>query len=514
MRQRAPAAGPGARRRARRSTCTSPCCRRWRATASRTRCSSSPAGRGRARSSWPAAWRACWRGCRNRRDIVLVDQRGTGRSAPLVLRRRPRPTQPLAEAGRPGAAAATAWRDCRASAAGAAARRPAPLHHRRRDAGRRRRAPRARAPSASTSSAASYGTRAALDYLRQFPQAVRRAVIDGVAPPDMVLPAAFSTDNQAALDALLARPARPSRPAARATRRCAPTGARCWPACRARCSVAHPVTGRGAAPDADARHAAGLVRAPLYVPALASALPLALAEAARGPLRAAGRAWPRRWSGGAHGGAGRGHALLGGLRRGRAAAGAGRRPARRRLRRRPSPTLYRRACADWPRGAVPAAFYTLPPAPAAALVLSGGADPVTPPRHGERVAQALGAKARHVVVPERRPRRDGLACLRDVVFRFIDAADDAEALQVDADCARGMPRPPAFVPVAAGRPAANDDRGAADSAKRFTQGRGRQARSGAGGGRRELHRRRRLHHRPAGPQRRRQDDDAAHRGRR
>ena len=38
---------------------------------------------------------------------------------------------------------------------------------------------------------ASYGTRAALDYLRQFPTHVRRTVLDGVAPPDMVLPPAF-----------------------------------------------------------------------------------------------------------------------------------------------------------------------------------------------------------------------------------------------------------------------------------------------------------------------------------
>jgi pimeloyl-ACP methyl ester carboxylesterase len=35
----------------------------------------------------------------------------------------------------------------------------------------------------------SYGTRAALEYLRQFPQRVRRVVLDGVAPPDMALPA-------------------------------------------------------------------------------------------------------------------------------------------------------------------------------------------------------------------------------------------------------------------------------------------------------------------------------------
>lgn len=49
----------------------------------------------------------------------------------------------------------------------------------------------------------SYGTRAALEYLRQFPQTVRRTVIDGVAPPDMALPASASADNQRALDAML-----------------------------------------------------------------------------------------------------------------------------------------------------------------------------------------------------------------------------------------------------------------------------------------------------------------------
>jgi hypothetical protein len=61
----------------------------------------------------------------------------------------------------------------------------------------------------------------------------------------------------------------------------------------------------------------------------------------------------------------------------------------------------------------------------------------------------LGRKARHAVVPEAGHGVMGLACLRDAVFRFIDAAGDDEALQVDADCARAVPRPPAFVPVTA-----------------------------------------------------------------
>jgi TAP-like protein len=109
--------------------------------------------------------------------------------------------------------------------------------------------------------------------------------------------------------------------------------------------------------------------------------------------------------------------------------------------------LYRKVCADWPRGAVPQAFYTLPPAPAATLVLSGGMDPATPPRHGERVTQALGAKARHVVVAHAGHGVLGVGCMRDVMFRFIDAPDDDSALKVDADCARAIPRPTVFVPV-------------------------------------------------------------------
>jgi hypothetical protein len=111
--------------------------------------------------------------------------------------------------------------------------------------------------------------------------------------------------------------------------------------------------------------------------------------------------------------------------------------------------LYVKACADWPRGEVPPAFYTLPPAPGATLLLSGALDPVTPPRHGQRVALALGPKARHVVVPNAGHGLLALACLRDAASRFVDAETDAQALQVEADCARGIPRPPAFAPLVA-----------------------------------------------------------------
>ncbi len=109
--------------------------------------------------------------------------------------------------------------------------------------------------------------------------------------------------------------------------------------------------------------------------------------------------------------------------------------------------LYVDACSFWPRGSVLPAFYSIPHSIAPVLVLSGGIDPVTPPRHGARVATALGPLARHVVVPNASHVVMGLGCMHDVLFRFIDAIDDAAAMKVDAGCAAKIPRPPTFVPV-------------------------------------------------------------------
>jgi hypothetical protein len=41
----------------------------------------------------------------------------------------------------------------------------------------------------------------------------------------------------------------------------------------------------------------------------------------------------------------------------------------------------------------------------------------------------------------------GVGCVRDLMFRFIDAPDDAAAGALDASCVTDIPRPPAFEPV-------------------------------------------------------------------
>jgi hypothetical protein len=64
------------------------------------------------------------------------------------------------------------------------------------------------------------------------------------------------------------------------------------------------------------------------------------------------------------------------------------------------------------------------------------------------VAGLLGSRAQHVVVPQAGHGVMAMGCMRDVMFKFIDAANDAEAAKVDTSCANAIPRPSAFIPVA------------------------------------------------------------------
>ena len=373
----------------------------------------------------------------NRRDLVFVDQRGTGRSAPLDCADSSR--EPMAEQVDPQRQIERLAR-CRTElqtlpyiqAMGDLRFFTTVLAMQDLDAVRQRLGARQ-----INLIGASYGTRAALDYQRQFPAQVRRSVLDGVAPPDMVLPASFGIDGQAAFDAMLS--------ACAADPGCAkehPTLRADWSALieslPRRVSVAHPLTGQVENLVMTREMLLGAVRGPLYSPPLAAGLPAAIAEATRGNLA------PLLGM----------SALLSSRRGAQVATGMhfsvvcaedvpllappGDGLAR----------LYQRVCADWPRAEVPKAFYTVPLSGSPVLLLSGGLDPAAPPRHGERIARALGPLAQHVVVPNAGHGVLSLGCLHEVVYRFINAADNAPAAAVDAGCATGIPRPPFFQPVA------------------------------------------------------------------
>jgi hypothetical protein len=42
-----------------------------------------------------------------------------------------------------------------------------------------------------------------------------------------------------------------------------------------------------------------------------------------------------------------------------------------------------------------------------------------------------------------------IGCASDLVFRFIDATEDSEALGIDTTCLGDIPRPSFFVPLGA-----------------------------------------------------------------
>jgi pimeloyl-ACP methyl ester carboxylesterase len=377
----------------------------------------------------------------NRRDLVFVDQRGTGRSAPLRCDSDTETLRPLAE---------QFDQDVQLTQIESCRQRLQRLPH-----GDLRRytttiamadveAVRvALAAPTINLVGASYGTRAALEYMRQFPRAVRRVVIDGVAPADMAMPASFSADNQTALDGLFAWCAADADCRARH-----PQLREQWLKLLAglprQVALTNPVTAQRETMLLKRDAVLGMVRSPLYVPALSAALPEAIADASDGRFEAlvglaSAMAIP-------------GATLYTGMhfsvvcsedvpRLGRALDAAGEQFGRSFAR------LYEQVCASWPRAQVDPAFYTTPTAPVATWVLSGAADPATPPRHGQRVAAALGAKARHTVVPNAGHGVMALPCVRDAVLRFIEAADDAAALDLDASCAAALPRPRVFVPL-------------------------------------------------------------------
>ncbi|MGM9516853.1 alpha/beta hydrolase [Roseateles sp. DB2] len=290
----------------------------------------------------------------------------------------------------------------------------------------------------------SYGTRAALEYQRQFPQRVRRTVIDGVAPADLVLPESLSVDIQAALDAEF--------------KACEdePACAKRYPQLRQQwaqllgslprsVTMRHPLTNEPETFTLTRPQMLRAIRGPLYVPSMTSLVPAAIQAASKGQFEALAGL-------GGLMGSNKATRLALGMhfsvicaedapRMGKSAEQPGRDTGR------VDAELYERVCKTWPRAEVPAAFYQVPPAQTPVLLLSGGADPVTPPRHADRVARLLGAKTQHIVVPQAGHGVMSLGCMSEVLYRFIDAKTDAAALPQNAACAVRIPRPPAFQPI-------------------------------------------------------------------
>ncbi len=293
----------------------------------------------------------------------------------------------------------------------------------------------------------SYGTRAALEYMRRHGDHVRSAVLDGVAPATMKLPLSFVTDGEAALERLIA-------------------GCEAQALCnlaypdlhatiaRLRARLQHkplavdiqdPRTGERETIDVNQNvFLSGLFR-PLYVAELASLLPYGVVAAARGdfnPLLAQNLEFTTDVSENLALGmhlavvcsedipritpadlAAAEHAFFG----------------------RALVDDFVRACRHWPRGPVPADYYEPVRSDVPVLILSGGIDPATPPRHGAAVAATL-SRARHLVAPNLGHGVSLHGCAPRLVEKFIRKGG-AEGL--DGACLERIPMPLYVLPLGA-----------------------------------------------------------------
>ncbi len=286
----------------------------------------------------------------------------------------------------------------------------------------------------------SYGTRAALVYLRQHETHVRAVVLDGVAPTDMRLPLYFARDAQRALDRLLADCAADAACAAQY-----PDLAARVPALFARLETAphearltHPRTGATEVVQVKAALVANIVAGALYSPLLSSLVPELLVRAEtndfQGMLALATT------------GESAGENMSAGMQLSVICAEDAPRVTEADVARESAGSIFARhllasrlkACEFWPRGAVPASYYEPVRSNVPVLVLSGDLDPVTPPSWGEAVSGSL-PNARHVTAPATGHGVVGTGCGLRMVAAFIDQGS-TEA--VDTSCLASMKRPP------------------------------------------------------------------------
>lgn len=285
----------------------------------------------------------------------------------------------------------------------------------------------------------SYGTRAALDYAEAYPEAVRSLVLDGVAPRELVLFGTFGEDGQAALDKLVTDCAADVDGCAAAFPDFAGRLAVLLERDDAPVTATHPRTGATETISLSGPALASAIRNVLYVPEMAAMLPYAV-HAATQPNP---NVQPLVSLLGSVGGESLADTMSLGLLLSVACAEDVPYIDSDHIAASQSSFLgdivlgpAREWCAEWPVSTIPRQDPVSWPGPV--LLLSGALDPVTPPRWAEAAARTLPG-ARSVVVPGGGHIVVGSGCVPEVLADFLSAGT-GEGL--DVACAADVARPP------------------------------------------------------------------------
>jgi pimeloyl-ACP methyl ester carboxylesterase len=297
----------------------------------------------------------------------------------------------------------------------------------------------------------SYGTRAALVYMRRHGDRVRTAVLDGVAPTNMRLPLFFARDVQRAFDHLIADCEKDD-----VCNKTYPNlGAR-MRALVARLDrnpplvpIVHPRTGERGEYRMTPRLLMNVVAAALYQPIAASLIPALVERAEQNDFQGV------LALGMMNDGAGEPNMSIG-MQLSVICAEDAPRITPEDMKKESAGTIFgpyvmrlqQQGCEIWPRGTVDASFYEPVQSSIPTLILSGEIDPVTPPVWGDEVAKTL-PNSRHIVIPGTGHTAGGTGCGRRLIKAFVDAGTTAD---LDTSCVDRISRPPYFVTPAGPAP--------------------------------------------------------------
>ncbi len=367
-------------------------------------------------ASFLGPFAAALTGVRKDRDIVLVDQRGTGRSSPLSCAAFKPDDTPEAALELDPVPKATACAKELADKGVDAAQYTTGAWIADLDAVRT-----ALGYAKINLWGGSYGTRAALEYLRRFPDRVRSVVLDGVAPPSMKASLDIWPLRDLALSAVFDACARtPACHEAYPDLAATLSGIRDQLGPNGRdFALTDPRTGKPQTQRVTFDHVIGALQPLTYSPELSALLPEIIGRAATGdfgPL----------YAGAMLVAAGLEEQMNNALNYSVTCAEDTPRvtPAETdsALADVRSKALALRAlavCGVWPRGAVPDDAWTPVRSDVPVLILSGGLDPVTPPANGAEAAKTLPA-SRHIVARGYGHIVSPHACGPRLIAAFID----------------------------------------------------------------------------------------------
>ena len=353
------------------------------------------------------------------RDLIFMDQRGTGRSSPLACPASESGIAPLLESIFDSARVAACRRRLERSAdlsMYGATQVVADIEKVRQALGVRQ----------LNFHAASYGTRVALEYLRTHPRNVRSAILLGAAPVEIQMPLHYAPDAQSAIDALTRDcTADPACSRLGRVNQLAEVVLRHATAGQLRGTITDSTTGARRVVRPTRGWMAEVIRHELYSARSAARLPAALHDAANGDATLLiGRGIERRRALDSQIALG---VLLsascsedvrsidrGSVERVTAGTFLGDTRVRDQV----------RACAAWPSATLPAGFGTIPPSSVPVLLLSGANDPATGSSWATRVTARL-RNAQHVIVPFAGHGLDGLRnaqCVAAMQAEFVRRA--------------------------------------------------------------------------------------------